>query len=425
MAYRKVALQTLPSWRAVDCFHLGPRGTALGSAFDPHLGFFAVHWALDGSIIWQTEPFDVVVAPGALNASGEALVSVRPFGESRIRPVLIRGGSVVRDLAGAFADHAIVNAFNAAGIAVGGEVITGTPNLRPFAVDVRAGTPVRYLEPPAGTLSSQALGLNEAGDVLIMGHRAYGDFHSLLYVDGGPRRELGAYVLTDINEHRVCSGYQHGASDRAGLLDVSTPPPRWTELPVPAGAVHTRGRGVNDKGQCIVLAEYGSGSSRHFLPFLWRDGALYRFDELVAGDYLVPAGLSEAGDVITTDLAPDVFAEGRKPVLLTSSRPVRSTVDLGRPLWELIMAGTTPSGGPSFGVGGVSVRLPNGQVIDLPTIPIPNEPVPGPEWASLNEAQRVALLSGAVSALASQVHDQHARRSLTQAAHDLLKRPGN
>jgi hypothetical protein len=182
---------------------------------------------------------------------------------------------------------------------------------------------------------------------------------------------------------------------------------------------------VNDKGQSIVLAEYDAAAARHFLPFLWSEGALRGFDELAAGDYLVPAGLSEGGDVITTDLAPDVVAEGRKPVLLTSSRPVRVSVDLGRPLWEIIMTGTSPSGGPSFGVGGVSVRLPNGQVIDLPTIPLPNAPIPGPDWASLNEPQRVALLAAAVSSLASQARDQHAAQVLAHAARDLLKRPGH
>ena len=60
MGYRKIRLEKLKAWDAVGCHHVGPQGTPLGTAHEPGVGYFVVTWALDGSVLSSTGPFNVV-----------------------------------------------------------------------------------------------------------------------------------------------------------------------------------------------------------------------------------------------------------------------------------------------------------------------------------------------------------------------------
>lgn len=410
MAYRKILLASDPAWESTYVTAMTPSGLPLGSThISGTVEYTVVQWSRDGSVQWSLGGF-LAASPVVGNNAGEVLASASTEGDSAlVHPILLQDGKAVRDFRTSFPSLAVVLDVNASGLAVGYATTEEKEyRSRGFTLDVRSGDRPHFFDLPPGANSAQAVSVNAAGEVLVVATFPGDEVRSYLHV-GSERRDLGTFALLDLNDARRAVGYSHSPY-QAGVLDASGPVPRWTDLPLPAEFSYSRGSQINAKGLVTGFA-WSSDSLSDLTAFLVDATGFRLWESLVPGRWTVPMALSEDGSAVLFD--------GESCVLLTPTPTVRVPHDIGHPLWELVLVGTKDDA-PVFGMAGVQIKLPNGDVINLPVMPFPGDPIPGPDWRQMSEIQRRALLAAALTSAARGLEDQEAQAILHKAARKLL-----
>jgi probable HAF family extracellular repeat protein len=256
---------------------------------------------------YYSSPF-VLSSAQAVNDNGDVVGHGNVNESDPSHALLFRDGQVLdlgTGLGVGSGSHA--NDINDAGVVVGARVAAqGMPER---AVIWQNGT-IRELGTFGGTAGrfgteSIAYAINNSGLVVGAALPASGRLHGFVW-DGRGLRDIGtlggddeATIARDINDLGQITGYSPNA---AGRVDAFL----WEQglmhdLGVLPGATGSFGYGINNRGQVVGVAGFGSvrDPDRHFRAFIWQDGVMTDLQTLV--DDMPPDVTLWAGLAINDD----------------------------------------------------------------------------------------------------------------------------
>jgi probable HAF family extracellular repeat protein len=195
----------------------------------------------------------------ALNDAGQAAgVSETPtaaiatlFSNGKATNISTLGGSV-----------SVATAINLSGEAAGWNFFNSSPSFDPQAFVYSNGIMKSIDSPSLFPSGTEALAINNAGEVVGTGYFSSGNFHAFLYSNGkmtdlGPSGAFQSSAIAINNSGQIIGGYALN-SGAAGEFLISGG--KMTTLPVPAGASAVSAFGIGDNGEIVGQIFFESGA---------------------------------------------------------------------------------------------------------------------------------------------------------------------
>jgi len=256
-----------------------------------------------------TLPGDSVAKAYALNNSGEvAGDSSNPT--AAIATMFSAGKATSINTLGA--DVSVATALNGLGEIVGYNIFysSTSPDFQAFLYNNGRKANINSASLfPSGT---QALGINNSGQVVGTGYLSSGNFHAFLY-SGGKMTDLGpagAYQASAIainNSGQIIGGYFLN-SGAAGEFLYSNG--KFTTLPEPAGS-SVSAFAINDNGEIVGALYPNSGGAVHAAKFL--NGVWTNLGAISGAASSTAKAINNSGQIVGTAIFPQTQYHPPKP----------------------------------------------------------------------------------------------------------------
>jgi probable HAF family extracellular repeat protein len=207
----------------------------------------------------------------------------------------------------------VATAINGAAEIVGWNFFYSNPNFDPQAFLYSNGRMTSINSPSVFPSGTEALGINDSGEVVGTGYISDSHFHAFLYSGGkmtdlGPRGALQASAIAINNSGQIIGGY-YLTSGGAGEFLITNG--KMTTLPVPTGASAVSAFAINDIGEIAGAMFFTSGAPSHAAKLV--SGTWTDLGGISGAAASRATGINLSGQVVGTAFFPQTQYHPPKP----------------------------------------------------------------------------------------------------------------
>jgi probable HAF family extracellular repeat protein len=224
------------------------------------------------------------------------------FSDGKVTNISTLGGNV-----------SIATAINGSVEVVGWNFFYSNPNFDPQAFLYSNGHMTSINSPSVFPSGTEALGINDSGEVVGTGYITDSNFHAFLYSGGkmtdlGPRGALQASAVAINNSGQIIGGY-YLTSGGAGAFLITNG--KLSTLPVPTAASAVSVFAINDIGEIAGAMFFTSGAPSHaakFVSGIWTD-----LGGISGASASRATGINLSGQIVGTAFFPQTQYHPPKP----------------------------------------------------------------------------------------------------------------
>jgi probable HAF family extracellular repeat protein len=207
----------------------------------------------------------------------------------------------------------VATAINGSAEIVGWNFFYSNPNFDPQAFLYSNGHMTSINSPSIFPSGTEALGINDSGEVVGTGYISDSNFHAFLYSGGkmtdlGPRGAVQASAIAINNSGQIIGGY-YLTSGAVGEFLITNG--KLTTLPVPAGSYAVTAFAINDIGDIVGTIYFNSGAPPHAAKFI--SGAWTDLGGISGAAASRATGINLSGQVVGTAFFPQTQYHPPKP----------------------------------------------------------------------------------------------------------------
>ena len=207
----------------------------------------------------------------------------------------------------------VATAINGSAEIVGWNFFYSNPNFDPQAFLYSNGRMTSINSPSVFPSGTEALGINDSGEVVGTGYISDSNFHAFLYSGGkmtdlGPRGAVQASAIAINNSGQIIGGY-YLTSGAVGEFLITNG--KMTTLPVPTGSYAVSAFAINDIGDIVGTMFFNSGAPPHAAKFI--SGAWTDLGGISGAAASRATGINLSGQVIGTSFFPQTQYHPPKP----------------------------------------------------------------------------------------------------------------
>jgi probable HAF family extracellular repeat protein len=194
----------------------------------------------------------------------------------------------------------VATAINGSAEVVGWNFFYSNPNFDPQAFLYSNGRMTSINSPSVFPSGTEALGINDSGEVVGTGYFTDGNFHAFLYSGGkmtdlGPRGAVQASAIAINNSGQIIGGY-YLTSGAVGEFLITNG--KMTTLPVPTGSYAVSAFAINDIGDIVGTNFFNSGAPPHAVKFT--SGAWTDLGAINGAEASRATGINLSGQIVGT-----------------------------------------------------------------------------------------------------------------------------
>jgi probable HAF family extracellular repeat protein len=226
-------------------------------------------------------------AAGTSNTPTAAIAAL--FSNGKVTNISTLGSSV-----------SVATAINGSAEIVGWNFFYSNPNFDPQAFLYSNGHMTSINSPSVFPSGTEALGINDSGEVVGTGYFTDGNFHAFLYSGGkmtdlGPRGAVQASAIAINNSGQIIGGY-YLTSGAVGEFLITNG--KMTTLPVPTGSYAVSAFAINDIGDIVGTNFFNSGAPPHAVKFT--SGAWTDLGAISGAEASRATGINLSGQIVGT-----------------------------------------------------------------------------------------------------------------------------
>jgi probable HAF family extracellular repeat protein len=207
----------------------------------------------------------------------------------------------------------VATAINGSAEIVGWNFFYSNPNFDPQAFLYSNGRMTSINSPSVFPSGTEALGINDSGEVVGTGYISDSNFHAFLYSGGkitdlGPRGAVQASAIAINNSGQIIGGY-YLTSGAVGEFLITNG--KMTTLPVPTGSYAVSAFAINDIGDIVGTMYFNSGAPPHAAKFI--SGAWTDLGGISGAAASRATGINLSGQVVGTSFFPQTQYHPPKP----------------------------------------------------------------------------------------------------------------